>query len=593
MTAKKFFPILLVVFGLPAMARLDENKKGIECTIETFTQDCEVFSKNPNWNIEFSDGTSIGNEYARIMGQSNSYNQNSMPMQKPPDPAKVVHAKRTALEAQAAIINDPGLKGSDEFKLAFTDTTVLLNLNYLGSMQSQSTNGYGLNLILPWPPDSKNYQSVNPKELKTYLDSLPQKTRDNINSHAEKLTKAHADAWGLNGGYGMGAEKPSPQPPKYSWRECLDKLNDEKKCRAFATPLDTEPSPTQIRRLTNLYRKTKENLIAEISEGRPRSQLSPQQEFMVKKLELMAPFTIVPCPNKERNASYLGANHRIEICREYGNNPDIDLIAAFAHELGHAIDPCRAHHCVHQMNAFDPQAEGEPLSIKTENQKKLFDYIMSNNGSINASLEYQFPQEDIDWAIKQGLLTNLTPKPNDYILSYQSAYTCLQQETRIKANTLEDFKMNADVRKRAFDNVYGKNNSYSNSVKLPSEKYLECIGASPGTEAVADMWAAKVVGRYLNNFESFQLGTSDGLKLFSVFQANVCQMKLTNNVDWSVSSSTHPPSRERVEQIFMQEPRIRKAFGCIEPVQHRCLELMGTTNDSEKNSNPDSKKGIK
>ena len=314
-----------------------------------------------------------------------------------------------------------------------------------------------------------------------------------------------------------------------------------------------EKTKADQERVNRLFNETKQRLLQFLnSKTTPRNQAEMAQlKLRIQEIKInpvdytdydQAPTCSVP------NAYYHADKHSVTICPTLFEMPDAALESTIAHELAHGIDPCAL--------SRDYQNTSTPVN--------------KGNG-------YQ-------------------PIPSDSN-PFASAVSCLQSSRSMgtSPNSFYDIRADVELQARRLQEEMGFTEdevqayiedemAQKGSTDQEIENCSDFEGSSKNREAFADWMAAEVMEQKINNLPTAEQRKTAAFEAQMIHLTNNCsniqnlqKERMLNALQSSpqlracyqerfgaggAEITSHPPSAQRINRIYMTKPGIQKALGC-------------------------------
>ncbi|MBX3039356.1 MAG: hypothetical protein KF789_01450 [Bdellovibrionaceae bacterium] len=540
------------------------------CTFGGLTEGCEYFSKNKDKpEIVLPEGKKFPNPmYQKPASQA----QQAFMMQ-PVDPKKIEEMTERNLELQEAIIEDLGSEYDTKFLLAIS--SVMTGVSIDGGIKGMKSP-----LMLPWPPKRSQGRSsvktVSWDEFQSgFLDQLPAEKRKTLLGRFEQMSKNMAEAYG---GYGAGSGS------GYSNGNAgLDKPSGPGQAPGSAAGSGVLAEQTQLKknltRADQLVKEGKELLLSEISQGKPYASLTGDQKALYDKINTIK---YVPptdpktagnpaCSGLAVNAFYLPGEHTFTLCPGITGYPDSALMYVIAHEMGHAIDPCR---CSNGFYHVKKEAVAKDKGENPEDKAWMIEFL-ENNPRFSADPAMLTAAIEKGWIEEEAAPVPWRRYPQNV------TFSCLKKQIGLRTVTTEMLAFEIREKERAARSSSGAPVRSEKEIIQEIEARKDnpaCRSTSnvysEAGEAMADAWGAKVLGRYLEKNPPKSLEEKIGTVSVHLAFGELCQP--TVNSARNTTAREHPYSRERVDGILFTDHRVRQALGCGSSPDSRCLKFMGT-----------------
>lgn len=360
----------------------------------------------------------------------------------------------------------------------------------------------------------------------------------------------------------------------------------------------------------SLLEELKQDYKSYFNERVGRGEMSEKDaQVLVKRIETLE-LTPPQYPGAEcffPNAYYNPLRHQISVCPQMLNYPKETLAMVLSHEMGHSIDPCMSSK---KLVAFKKEASFKS-SLDKESMQKLLE-----NGKIDKRLfSYRTKETDkqndyiVDYVqeVEHGFTTM---KPSDYQIvdqGYSSKthpmakeIACLTTFRSINARDNDSDEV-APMLKAQYEAI--KNNPKSaiavahykaqseNPERADYWKYCTLDQNSPVQtgEAYADFMAGEIAKERIQNYPK-ELRKAKSYEATAFILSDYCEnrdrqrsLKMINKelkkngcAEMALSSKSfkqkitalfepegaHPPSGERMDDIFLANPELTKNLGC-------------------------------
>lgn len=286
-------------------------------------------------------------------------------------------------------------------------------------------------------------------------------------------------------------------------------------------------SSARLKRVNELFEIAREAIIQEISGGRADKDLSPQARNQVERVRLLhfsaeesAKVEGQTCQSTSPNAHLSPDPYAVIICRKGMMLPDHSLIFFMGHEIGHAVGPCR-------MSFPLLKRKGKPV-IDDNAFSKPNDEIIQP-----AIPQDHHPDREEAKCLIGKKMGEAVPAKNE---EYQALVKTLMRNSLDEKKTMQ-----------ATDWV--KEHSACFSADGHQNSLGESMADSYGTVA-----SAKLLQEYPPHSEMEKLAT------MATFIDNLCGPKAKD--DKKDAKDPHLPSNERMNKIFLADPRVQSALGC-------------------------------
>lgn len=431
---------------------------------------------------------------------------------------------------------------------------------------------------------------LNDSQIKKVLEELGPETLKKLSDRFSKLPKTTS----LGGGI-IEAQLTDPDLFKRVRKSTLEE--DQERQRRL-----TKQAKTSI---TNM-----------IKNGRSDSQLSAEQKNLIGRIESVELLTAdsnwaqrtPECKKKSPQASYFPDSDRFLICENLLDLPDVSLLRVIAHELGHAIDPCRAscdHLTANQQKLDQYFEERKRETSEMEELPKLSDEEIALNKLIGRE-ERPFTEiTQIDDSMKNNLIKKgyLKVNYNGIPRSKQPLNpirTCLIKSGKFDNISSKDISVALyqiqEAKKRFGEKISKKELS---DLEKFFRKNSDCVHVgvqhSQMSESIADVYAAYAVADYLRDHPPKTMG--DKIAIEGTFIRFVCDPHFNATVTSQFTLGTvemiskqHPTLENRTKNILLQFPGIADHFDCNFKKSNNCFQMFNSVR-SKSSSGSESKKG--
>ena len=285
-----------------------------------------------------------------------------------------------------------------------------------------------------------------------------------------------------------------------------------------------------------IFDRTRESLIADISGGAAASSLNPEQALIVARLRSVE-FKVIEC-SADRAATNPGASNkslqnRIVICSHTRTAPEIALVAALGHELGHSIDlvnlGCRT---------FRP---------RPGNKSRLENYF--------AGAEQNPPMQAFRKQLEE--ISDAGRSFNE--CAFRSAEDREKIEQLLRNGRIEMVDAGIAIERNPIRAAFQCVTSNFGGSSLPESQEAAIKGGYfQFGEKSAQIWGARAVGLYAQANPILAAKDALGLMQFVQFQK-----------DLSVKG---PSEKEReLNEIYFAEPALQRALRCQPSEKQNCM----------------------
>lgn len=444
-------------------------------------------------------------------------------------------------------------KGSSLFKLAVTSPNTLIMVGGLAEMESARSD-FMPKLTLPWPPNSNEQttQVVSWQDFKSlYLDQLTARERSLLLTKAKGLAEKNRE---LAGSYSFD----------HSHGETIEEEESKLTPEAVRDSAIRKLKADQNKRVRKLFEQAKRYLIEEIqlrTAGGDKDKVSQLVE-RVKSVQLTdINFMEAECEADPDNAFYNGITNKITVCNGHSLSSDLKLIGILGHELGHAIDPCHVTGCiVHFNKSRDKIAELYSQGELPEEMQAALGYAGIDSKQMGRANQF-LTQQALDRLEEEGFIT-VAQKGMKGTYPFDTTYRCLASR--------HGFVTSADTYQKSRLAKRSKRYQGDKSELTPlyvNPEFKECMenGPSEMGEAMADVFGAKVLGRYAIDHGKHDF--KDLLDASGIHLRGICHGESLHGF--------HPYGSDRFEKILISDPLVQKAFNCKETSDSYCLKKFG------------------
>lgn len=300
------------------------------------------------------------------------------------------------------------------------------------------------------------------------------------------------------------------------------------------------------------------------------------------------------CSGLITNAYYNPVNHTINICPGFYNFPDSSVLAVIGHEMGHAIDPCNCqfgHHKVNQTKV-DELIKWKGLDKDNKTDREVRTFLAQNLEKVEYSAmpfsRYMTSNKVLEQLESKGVLERVSNdvKFSDY--PFKGAMNCLINKSNgfLRTEKREDIESKIDriveIRKSRQGSSYNAEED-RRDLKAAFFAHPHCgLGTTHSQmgEAMSDWLGSHVLGEYLKDKK---LEGIDKLAPVAFFASISCaKMNQTNSQNdnddktpmgvvkaalkdlGEADLAVHPYSDTRLDKIYLTNPNVRRALGCSE-----------------------------
>lgn len=316
--------------------------------------------------------------------------------------------------------------------------------------------------------------------------------------------------------------------------------------------LSSEQKQRAAQRLRERFEWVKNQMLQQVSGGRPMSQLDSVKLEFFKRIQTLELLVDENCPSEESlGGSYVRTKHKISICLHNGLASDAQLTWLLGHEAGHSVDGCSIQ-CEHYHRKQPIPAIAEAQGPDTN--RAITDMNTSNYFSAGFSSILARPEEISSrlstWE-SQGLIERTLEgiSPAHYPLT--PALSCLAKEKFITPE--------------------------SGQVKEGDA----CNRGGVVSETSSDMWGAKMAGLYLKQkppqtkLEKLASLSKEAVELMCKNRTGPKPLPALDSPIWDKqrpSDSRYIIDRDRDEATLLADQNMQKALGCSpQPNRQTCM----------------------
>ncbi len=449
------------------------------------------------------------------------------------------------------VLDGSGL--SNEFKLAYSQGAAF----YAASPTAV--------ISLPWPPTQKGAarKNLSAKELESYL-------MQKLGMNKYKALKKVVDA------------KKAPIEKQFLEQQKLQQEMLKQRQEAQETQrIETANKSRREARLKELFDYAKEHEIQILTRGKPESQWSDVEKAMVAKLRALklAPMSESSissiCISNSDNAFY-GYNGTVNLCPGKLFKPDVDVLGAIGHEIGHSIDPCYFQMPQWTADTVKLSAYLQDPSVTDEQKKKIEGMLMQGN-PVDLDLKFFVDDEKlVDDLVAKGIFTKTREGFSFDKYPFKEEYSCLTKQTGFRENTKKDIKETVDFLKKS-----AALSSDPQGAKLSIDRYEKAINQYPQClrsvahnsqmgEVAGDMMGVLVQEKYVSEYPFKSEEEKVGSSMFARFSCRSNEDKdpesyspsTISRVGLSILENEHPAHSSRVDHIALTVPGLADAYGC-------------------------------
>jgi len=358
----------------------------------------------------------------------------------------------------------------------------------------------------------------------------------------------------------------------------------------------------------SIFEKVKKKIVKRLNQlanGKNEKELNS----MIQRIQTISMNLPEQCPGP--NAYYSRNTHSFTLCSNILGLPEMALVEAIAHELGHSIDPCNltGNLLTQQIPERKPN-DSDPHSLETKKNKEvaanfgLFHFVpqLPSQGRDTKRFEcdtFGSSTQNGSQVVTEGV--GLSKNPLKGVINCLASKESVCARLPHKEEVEEDLRVAIEQARKASQSESSERLSRLKHAKENLDTLMEEKGAcdilthsSPKTqinEAFSDWIASQVVASEVEDaapkdqkrlaFESiaFSLGVGclEGIEQFRTKMeekliALGCKQKQNISATASdlnaisdaenIVTDVHSPDAERVEKIIFTHPTLRKSFGC-------------------------------
>lgn len=564
---------LVSSFLFPQSAQTSNERAS--CRFEDLTQNCELFRPNGNPRLALPDGTFIPNWSALIHESDQLRASNQQRVQAEIDAVSELNLERSYAVAQI-LDGIPSSRINARLKHFLANERHTLGSLFDGTAESQTGT-----IRLPWPPEDRSarWQMVPRSEARERMMGLF------TEQEQEELIAINRDRRQVN----LDAAMTSIFRSSHSLMDEMDRISPQRKAR-----------------VEELVEYVRGRVISNLVGNRPESEWSDAERFAVDKINRIR-YNSGDTPHNRNdptclgivpNAFYRTTDHSINICPGFYVYPDSTLVSVIAHEMTHAIDPCNAQFCVHELDLSQIPTDVESLPAAVRNNHELhflWQQLVQarRTGSRYTSLPFdRFDPAKVRQLAESGIIRPVGPPPpritqdgsrlEGYVLG--DVYHCLASEHggNFRQVTRREIEESAETVVRArsaiADSSYNPDIDRRRIVEAFT-RFPQCSEPQAPTqmrEAISDWMGSRVLGDFLRGKN---LRTAEErLAPIGFFASQVCLERENSRDAFNSNSSleiisaardtltaqrsNHPPNLNRIESVLLSDPRVRAAMGC-------------------------------
>ncbi len=363
-------------------------------------------------------------------------------------------------------------------------------------------------------------------------------------------------------------------------------------------------SEEKIKELKTTVRDVREQLMKTLMKGRTEDQLSEEERELVtrvKTIQFRLPtdpqsFNSPACASESGNAFYRPSDHSFTVCAAMLKLPIENLVMVIGHELAHSVDPCNFQN---RVPVYDLKTES--LAKLPAEPKTVADAVRMRAAECAAAGEkscyMRIPSSAIVAPLAKAGVIGPLFKKRDGLANYplENARQCLMSKAGggFRSNQDELADIESHVQQYLDDNYdEGSLSEAERAKEIDRIKQLfkskpECMSKhekfhSELGEAMSDLLGSKVSNEFLKKHPRTDDTPAGRLRPVAFFASKYCESlarragiggPMTQDEIWRLTVDPHPPSDERMHEIALREPEIRKYLGCSANGVQRACEI--------------------
>ena len=377
--------------------------------------------------------------------------------------------------------------------------------------------------------------------------------------------------------------------------ELTDAYNMNKLDRVLATgynPVLDAKSVTdeQTARVEKLIKTTKDGLIKVIMNGKDEKDLSAAEKDSIERIRTIQ--VNLPnnpkvsgnklCDNVNGNAFYSPSEHSINVCAADLKFPDESLIRTLAHEMGHSIDPCNFQNDTPIFKIdLSKEVPFSDVQSPIKNQVATAMAACKKTGATTCSV---LITDRIEAAklVSLGILKKDAPGETLSDYPFEGVKSCLQSpeggDFHSNQIPIENLQLEAEKAVDELDQGANLSDKDKQAQQMRMKTLLstkpECGSnfmktPSKMQEVMADWFGNEVLNDYLTTHPRVGDTPEDKLRPIAFLARGYCQevgavksQAGLNSVVNTMENDAHPLSVDRIDEIALREPEIRKYLGC-------------------------------
>jgi hypothetical protein len=315
------------------------------------------------------------------------------------------------------------------------------------------------------------------------------------------------------------------------------------------SPVNHAPEPElalrSIEQILAVAEKARRILLEEVSGGKLAASFTEEQQLMINRLRAVK-VKVVPCAiQRMAPAAHVLTGDTIEVCKQAATaTPELALLALFAHEFGHSLDPCTLANSAYENP--NPRVVLAPAFEYFYRQS--FEGMPVDEGELHDRL--------LDLK-KPGIARILIAR------GHQAPHTKAAFGKMLASGRLKRIDSGIGVGLQVTAPVLACLHGKNGYPAAPTSLATACDG-SEFSEVGAQIWGARVVAKSLE--KSGPLPAMQMLGLFAHSQFNMSQK----------ANQFTQKSRD-FEAIYLSEPGVQRAFRCEPTEQQICMKQFNTS----------------
>lgn len=392
----------------------------------------------------------------------------------------------------------------------------------------------------------------------------------------------------------------------------------------YIQPSTPEKTKADLARITKVFETVKATLVGTLKEIFGSAELTAAQSAMLEKIKTIKFNGNNHVCENELNAFYEPASHSFSICSGFNTLSESNLVGLLTHELAHAIDPCQANSALYKFDK--KKIDTLRMSPTLSDSERKNPYYYKKLDAIS-QISIQSPQEEayLKQMVDKGLVTQLAASipPENY--PFRALTQCLEKSLELTtySKAQQDLKLKQFNRSLQTAGGAGLTPSAQQSTSQRLSRLSSCdYSVDQRSEAFADALSARGLGQFLKGKPAPKT-TSEKMNYLGLFATLACKETTiarsgfvgldaktvsqtgatTNEIDNYLDivgwmglnlNDGHLLSTERMNQIYLQEPELRRLAGCKTTPDHNCLTTaIRKTGDTSTPQDPSTTTGDK